>query len=536
MRRARRQRGARASHGVRAVGPLGALLGLTLVLVASDAAAIRYRRPFSAGIGVNYGYDHYSGSGCDDFQCGGVCYDGHSGTDFPLPFSTPVLAAADGQVSATNNGCANVGYYGNTCGGQCGNYVRVEHVDGQRTLYCHLELNSIAVSVGQHVSCGDVLGQSASSGSSTGYHLHFGHYLSGSARDPFAGSCSQSTSYWMDQGSYPHNIPSTACEPTCQCNPGDTQQGGCGNCGTHERSCGSDCHWGAWSACVGEAECPAGSVDSRPCCDCGAETRWCSDTCYWEPWGACDGPDPNGGQDECETGQPGPCAEGRIRCIDGCVGCASEWVPVPEICDGQDEDCTGIADDGFPVELGDPPAHLAAELIDASSPQLLEPGQSGVAWASFRNVGLEPWPSGEPWLVATSTWEGRPSELRDEATWPSYDVAACAPGGTAPGETASISWTVRASPTADGTIVETFQLATAEGEPLRCPLPTVTVNVRIATRSSGAGDEEPSDANDADVALDSGCDCHSASHARGTAGPACLALLLGVVFRRRRRA
>src|SRR5690606_29309732 len=106
-----------------------------------------------------------------------------------------------GTVVARYNGCANTGYVGNPCGGRCGNYVQLQHSDGSRTIYCHMELNSLAVSNGQSVSCGQFLGRSASSGSSSGPHLHFGYRpsASGSSREVFRGSCGRSSSLWVGQ-------------------------------------------------------------------------------------------------------------------------------------------------------------------------------------------------------------------------------------------------------------------------------------------------------------------------------------------------
>jgi hypothetical protein len=171
--------------------------------------------------------------------------------------------------------------------------------------------------------------------------------------------------------------------------------------------------------------------------------------------------------------------------------------------------------------------------VDASSPQVLAPGESGLVWATFRNVGLDSWPDGEPWLVATATWEGRPSELRDEATWPAYDVAARGAGETAPGETASYAWTVRASPDAQATIVERFQLTMADGEALRCPLPAVTVSV--ATHAPRGGDDPSSGAVAAVEVAQEGCGCRTAG-SRPTNRWPLVAGALGALCLRPRRA
>ncbi|MHB1846125.1 MAG: M23 family metallopeptidase [Deltaproteobacteria bacterium] len=106
--------------------------------------------------------------------------------DFGLPLDTPVLAARGGTVSvaAQNVGPGQACYGGctqpfgtsafwsccNTCLNQA-NWVNVNHGDGTVATYWHLD--SVAVSVGQHVSAGDVIGHSGTSGCSSGAHLHY---------------------------------------------------------------------------------------------------------------------------------------------------------------------------------------------------------------------------------------------------------------------------------------------------------------------------------------------------------------------------
>lgn len=510
---------------------LGSLAAATIVLAALPAHAVRFRRPFNSGQGVNYGMDHDGGGGCTDFHCGGVCYDGHSGTDFPVPLGTPVVAPANGVVGATNNGCANYGGLGNTCGGRCGNYVRIDYPDGSNTLYCHMQLNSIAVGVGQHVSCGEYLGNSASSGNSSGPHLHFGFKRGGVSTDPFAGGCSQGTSYWVDQGSYPHNVVSTQCEVVCDCSPGEVQHDGCGNCGSRQRTCGGDCHWGGWTDCSGQGECAAGSVDSRSCCDCGSQSRGCSGQCHWGDWSECGGPDPNGGNDVCDTKEPGICADGRVRCQKGCHACVRINEPHAERCDDVDENCDGTVDDGFPQELGTPPPPLAARLLDSSAPQSLAPGQSAVAWAVFRNEGTSTWTRGDLWLASAETWEGRPSPLADTEKWPSFQVAAVLDQVVLPGEEATFVWNVRPKADATGTVSERFQLTTAEGTILRCPTPNVEVSIRV-TSSSKTSSKAEAQQSGGPSSEDAGCGCRAA--ATGNSYWA-VALLAGLGLLRRRR-
>lgn len=99
----------------------------------------------------------------------------HGGTDFPAAKGTPIYAVADGVVSAAR---AMSSY---------GNCVQISHGtadDGNNyaTLYAHM--SSIAVSEGQTVTKGQVIGYvgntGAVSGKNGGYHLHLELRINGS--------------------------------------------------------------------------------------------------------------------------------------------------------------------------------------------------------------------------------------------------------------------------------------------------------------------------------------------------------------------
>lgn len=79
-----------------------------------------------------------------------------------------VYPANKSQTSFNDNG-----YYGNTDGGGYGNYVIIQHPDGNYTYYAHLAKDSITVMAGDAVERGQVIGKLGHSGSSTGPHLHF---------------------------------------------------------------------------------------------------------------------------------------------------------------------------------------------------------------------------------------------------------------------------------------------------------------------------------------------------------------------------
>ncbi len=457
------------------------LAGLATLLVAVTSAhpqPVKHRRPFAENISLGYGYDNNgSAAGCLNYACGtGTCYHTHSGSDFPLPLGTNVLAGAPGTVIATVQGCADWGFLGNTCGGRCGNYVKLQHADGSTTIYCHMKNGSLTVSNGQQVTCGQKLGQSASSGSSTGPHLHFG-WSSGSTRDPFTGNCATGGG-WVSQGSFPGR-PSTTCQVQCQCTAGQTQSQDCGRCGTRTRSCNSACQWGSWSSCGGQGPCQVNASETRDCCDCGSQTRTCNNQCEWRPWGACSGPDPAGGNQACDTGEPGECAAGVRRCDAGCLTCEQTVAPVAELCDGLDNDCDAEVDEGA-TSLGASVPALAAALEDFSAPSALRPGETTLAWARFRNVGTSAWAPGTAWLVA-SAGDADVSPLWASGQWAAYDTAAVNSVVIEPGQLVTLTFPVTLAP-GSGVAETAFHLQVG-GTSLRCPAPDLLLKVeRLASQ------------------------------------------------------
>lgn len=94
----------------------------------------------------------------------------HTGTDIGAGAGDNVLAAAPGTVTMAS---WNGGY---------GNCVMIDHGNGYQTLYAHM--SSIAVANGTAVAAGTVIGYVGSTGVSTGPHLHFEIWASGSRIDP----------------------------------------------------------------------------------------------------------------------------------------------------------------------------------------------------------------------------------------------------------------------------------------------------------------------------------------------------------------
>jgi murein DD-endopeptidase MepM/ murein hydrolase activator NlpD len=102
----------------------------------------------------------------------------HRGIDFGARWGTPIVAAADGQVSAAG------------WAGGYGRQVRIAHGGGIGTSYSHM--SSIVAQAGSFVHQGQVIGYVGTSGLSTGPHLHYEVYRAGQAVNPmgvrFAGS------------------------------------------------------------------------------------------------------------------------------------------------------------------------------------------------------------------------------------------------------------------------------------------------------------------------------------------------------------
>jgi murein DD-endopeptidase MepM/ murein hydrolase activator NlpD len=98
----------------------------------------------------------------------------HQGIDIAGPIGTPVVAAADGVVVASN-------YQG----GGYGNVIDIQHQDGSLTRYGHN--NRLIASAGQVVKQGQHIADMGNTGRSTGPHLHFEiHPNSGRAVNPLA--------------------------------------------------------------------------------------------------------------------------------------------------------------------------------------------------------------------------------------------------------------------------------------------------------------------------------------------------------------
>lgn len=124
--------------------------------------------PVAAGPGVRlgseYGYRKAPTEGASTF---------HEGNDIPAPMGTPVVAYKSGTVSYTG--------WDNSGGG---NMVQIDHPDGTKSVYLHLQDGSFQVSPGDTVSQGQQIANVGSTGISTGPHLDFRIMVNGKYVDP----------------------------------------------------------------------------------------------------------------------------------------------------------------------------------------------------------------------------------------------------------------------------------------------------------------------------------------------------------------
>jgi hypothetical protein len=165
----------------RAAGSAALLLILLGGIAGSVLAADDYTLPFyNPSVTLSYGVDRdralnrqldWTGQAwADGVPHAGRVYDQHTGTDYPMALRSEVAAAKDGTVIDLE------GSYGTSQFGSFGNFVLLQHADGRRTLYYHLASaveGGIAVTIGQAVAAGQLIGRSGCSGTCYGAHLHF---------------------------------------------------------------------------------------------------------------------------------------------------------------------------------------------------------------------------------------------------------------------------------------------------------------------------------------------------------------------------
>ena len=104
----------------------------------------------------------------------GKTMSGHKGVDIAARLGAKVIAPQDGKVVAATDVYKNQPNWGKV--------VVIDHGDGLKTFYAHLD--QYAVTVGERVWAGDIIGKVGTTGLSTGPHLHFETRINGTSIDP----------------------------------------------------------------------------------------------------------------------------------------------------------------------------------------------------------------------------------------------------------------------------------------------------------------------------------------------------------------
>ncbi len=95
----------------------------------------------------------------------------HKGTDYAAATGTPIWATANGVVIKSSYTRGN------------GNYVKIKHTNKYTTQYLHMSRR--AVSVGERVKQGEIIGYVGSTGLATGPHVCYRFWVYGKQVDPF---------------------------------------------------------------------------------------------------------------------------------------------------------------------------------------------------------------------------------------------------------------------------------------------------------------------------------------------------------------
>lgn len=130
-------------------------------LVSKEEISMIWPLPGHTYISSYFGYRNSPTAGASSY---------HQGIDIPAPAGTPILSCKSGVVTAA-------GYTSSR-----GYYVTIDHGNGISTCYMHM--TKYAVSTGQSVSTGQVIGYVGTTGVSTGNHLHLSVIVNGVNRNP----------------------------------------------------------------------------------------------------------------------------------------------------------------------------------------------------------------------------------------------------------------------------------------------------------------------------------------------------------------
>jgi len=88
-----------------------------------------------------------------------------NGIDDVIAFDGGTVEIVVNTVTGNRKGSRGTASYGN--------FVKIRHDNGMKTLYAHMEYGSISVKAGEHISKGQKIGRMGDTGNAYGVHLHF---------------------------------------------------------------------------------------------------------------------------------------------------------------------------------------------------------------------------------------------------------------------------------------------------------------------------------------------------------------------------
>jgi murein DD-endopeptidase MepM/ murein hydrolase activator NlpD len=98
----------------------------------------------------------------------------HNGVDWSGPVGTPIMAAGAGLIEEAQRK------------GEYGNYIRIQHANGYKTSYAHMQRFAPGISDGVRVRQGQVIGYLGNTGLSSGPHLHYEVLINNRPVDPMS--------------------------------------------------------------------------------------------------------------------------------------------------------------------------------------------------------------------------------------------------------------------------------------------------------------------------------------------------------------
>ncbi len=137
-----------------------------------------FLNPFLQQFGFNSNFMRYSYDFCAVNEQGDMSKDSEAVNENWYGFGLPIRAAAAGTIAAVIDTMPDSRRFNEAEIPQrpmviFGNYIVIDHQNGEYSLYAHVKQGSIRVKVGEVVKSGQMIGQVGASGSANIPHLHY---------------------------------------------------------------------------------------------------------------------------------------------------------------------------------------------------------------------------------------------------------------------------------------------------------------------------------------------------------------------------